>query len=71
MERTQLFAEVLEAVDQFASEEQETLMAIVQRRMAERGRKLPATDVQEARREFAEGFRHPSGADELMSEILS
>jgi hypothetical protein len=53
MERTQPFAAVLEAVDQLSSDEQKTLVAIVQRRMAERGRKPLAADVQEARREAA------------------
>jgi hypothetical protein len=71
MERSQPFAEVLEAVDQLTSDEQETLVAIVQRRMAERGRKLLAADVQEARREFTAGLCRPASADELMNEILS
>ncbi len=71
MERTQLFAEVLEAVDQLSSDEQETLVTIVQHRIAERGRKQLAADVQEARREFEAGLCRPSSADELMNEILS
>ena len=71
MECTLPFAEVLEAVDQLSSEEQETLVAIVQRRMAERGRKRLISDVQEAQREFAEGRCRPSSVDELMNEILS
>ncbi len=56
MDRTQPFAEVLEAVDQLSSDEQETLVAIVQRRMAERGRMQLAADVQEAQGEFAAGL---------------
>jgi hypothetical protein len=71
MDRSQPFAEVLEAVDQLTSEEQETLVAIVLRRISERGRKRLAADVQEARREFEEGLCRPSSADELMDEILS
>ena len=71
MERAQPFAEVLEAVDQLSSDEQAALVAIVQRRMAERGRKLLASDVHEARREFTEGRCRPSSADELINEILS
>jgi hypothetical protein len=71
MERTQPFAEVLEAVDQLSWDEQETLVAIVQRRMAERGRQRLAAEVQEARREFAQGLCRPSSVDELMNEILS
>ena len=71
MERRQSFAEVLEAVDQLSSDEQETLVAIVQRRIAERGRHRLAAEVQEARREFAQGLCQPSRADKLMNEILS
>lgn len=71
MERTQPFADVLEAVGQLSPDEQETLVAIVQRRMAERGRKFLAADVQEARRELAAGLCQPSSVDELMNEILS
>jgi hypothetical protein len=71
MDRSPPFAEVLEAVDQLSSDEQETLVAIVQRRMAEHNRKQLIADVQEARREFAAGLCRPSSADELMNEILS
>lgn len=71
MDRTQPFAEVLEAVDQLSSDEQETLVAIVQHRMAERGRMQLAADVQEAQGEFAAGLCQPSTPDELMNEILS
>ena len=72
MERSLPFAEVLESVDLLSPEEQETLVDILQaRRMAERGRKRLAAEVQEAQREFAEGHCRPSSADELMDEILS
>ena len=65
------FAEVLEAVDQLSSEEQETLLEIVHRRIAERGRKRLAAEAKEARQEFADGLCRPVNADELMDEILS
>ncbi len=71
MERSLPFAEVLEAVDQLSPEEQETLVEIVHRRMAERGRKQLTVEIQEAQREFAEGRCRPSTVDELMDEILS
>jgi hypothetical protein len=71
MDRPQPFADVLESVDRLTSEEQEALVAIVQRRLSERGRKRLADDVREARREFAEGLCRPAGVDELMDEILS
>ncbi|MGE0827048.1 MAG: hypothetical protein AB7G75_25650 [Candidatus Binatia bacterium] len=71
MEQLIPFGEVLEAIDQLSLDEQETLLDIVQRRVAERGRKLLAAEIQEARREFAAGGCHPATADELMEEILS
>jgi hypothetical protein len=71
MEQLMPFGEVLEAIDQLSLDEQETLLDIVQRRIAERGRKLLAAEIQEARQEFAAGRRQPTTADELMKEILS
>ncbi|MGA2700671.1 MAG: hypothetical protein ABSH35_06190 [Isosphaeraceae bacterium] len=71
MEHSLPFAEVLEAVDRLTWEEQETLVAIVNRRITERGRKRLIAEVQEAQREFAEGLCRPSTTDELMDEILS
>jgi 16S rRNA C1402 N4-methylase RsmH len=64
------FGEVLEAVDRLTSEEQEDLAAILQRRLAERGRKRLAEDVREARREFDENACRSATADELIGEIL-
>jgi hypothetical protein len=64
------FGEVLEAVDQHSADEQETLAAILQRRLAEQGRKRAAEEVREARREFAAGARRPVEIDDLMREIL-
>jgi len=52
MEQLMPFREVLEAIDQLSLDEQETLLDIVQRRIAERGRKLLAAEIQEARQEF-------------------
>ncbi|MFI5459865.1 MAG: hypothetical protein ACHRXM_30970 [Isosphaerales bacterium] len=64
------FGEVLEAVDRLTPEEQMDLAAILQRRLAERGRMHLADDVREARHEFVGGACLPTTADELMREIL-
>ncbi len=64
------FGEVLEAVDHLSQEEQEELIAIVQRRLVDAARQRLAADIQEARREFAEGRCSPATPDELMREIL-
>lgn len=71
MEQTIPFGDVLEAIDKLSLEEQETLMDIVQRRIAQRGRKLLAAEIQEVRQEFVAGRCRPVTADELMKEILS
>jgi hypothetical protein len=71
MDHTSPFAEVLEAIDRLAAEEQEALIEIVRRRVSERERKRLAHDVEESRREFEQGRCRPSSVDDLMDEILS
>jgi len=71
MEQTIPFGEVLDAIDKLSQEEQETLLAIVQHRIAERGRKQLAAEIQEVRQEFAASRCQPATVDELMKEILS
>jgi hypothetical protein len=66
-----LFGDVLEAVDNLSLEEQETLIDILHRRVIERARKRLAAEIQEARREFADGRCRPTTTDEIMEEILS
>jgi hypothetical protein len=64
------FRDVLEAADHLSQDEQEELISILQRRLVDAARQRLATEVQEARREFAEGRCSPATPDELMSEIL-
>jgi hypothetical protein len=71
MDRSLPFAEVLDAVDQLSTEDQETLVEIVRRRVAERVRKQLAAEIQEAQHEFAQGKCRPSSVDELMGELSS
>lgn len=63
------FGEVLEAADQLSREEQEELIAILHRRLAQAARQRLVAEVQEARQEFAEGRCSPVTPDELMREI--
>jgi hypothetical protein len=65
------FGEVLEAADNLTLEEQEELMDVLARRIAERRRGLLARDIRNARSEFRKNRCRPSTPDELMSEILS
>ncbi len=64
------FGEVLEAADRLSRDEQEELIAILNRRLAQAARQRLAAEVAEARREFAEGRCSPATPDELMREIL-
>jgi hypothetical protein len=64
------FGEVLEAADQLCPDEQQALIAILCRRLAQAGRRQLAAEVQEARQEFATGQCRTVTPDELMREIL-
>ena len=64
------FGEVLEAADQLSHDEQEELISILHRRLAQAARQRLVAEVQEARQEFAEGRCSPATPDELMREIL-
>jgi len=70
MENT-AFGEVLEAVGELSPDEQETLLVIVRRRLAEQERKRLAKDIREAREEFAQGRCAPATVEDLMKEIMS
>jgi len=52
-------------------EEQETLIDILNRRLADRRRSELAKDVQDAQQEFQRGGCEPKTPDELIKEILS
>ena len=64
------FREVLEAADHLSQEEQEELIAILHRRLAESARQRLSGEVQQARQEFADGRCLPATPDALMREIL-
>ena len=70
MAQEMLFSEVLEAADQLSPEDQQALIAILHRRLAQAGRQQLAADVQEARAEFAAGHCQPATPDDLLREIL-
>jgi hypothetical protein len=53
-----VFADVLDAAEQLDPEAQAELVAVLTRRLAERGRDRVAESVAEARREFAAGDLH-------------
>ena len=60
------FDEVLDSVEQLDPEAQAELVAVVGRRLAERGRTGVAERVAEARREMAAGLGRPATATEIV-----
>jgi ribose 1,5-bisphosphokinase PhnN len=65
------FADALDAAEQLDAEAQAELIAILSRRLAERGRERLADVVAQARREFAAGQCQPTTAEELLREAQS
>ncbi len=65
------FDEALAAVERLAPDDQETLIEIVRRRLAEQGRLRVVASVRQAREEFKNGECQATTPDELMREILS
>jgi len=65
------FHVVVDAADRLTLEEQETLVADLNRRLADRRRAEPAADIRQAQREFERGVLQPTTPDEIMKEILS
>ena len=65
------FHVVVEAADHLTEEEQETLIELLNRRLADRRRAQLVTDIQEAQREFQSGALRPTTAADIMLEILS
>jgi hypothetical protein len=63
------FDELLEAVEDLPDDAQAELVDVIRRRLAERGRKRVVAEVQQARREFAEGRCSTTTVDDVMREI--
>jgi hypothetical protein len=66
-----VFAEVLDAAEQLDTDAQAELVAVLSRRLAERGRERVAAAVAQARREFAAGQCQAMTAEELVREASS
>ena len=65
------FADALEAAEQLDADAQAELVAVLSRRLAERGRERVAAAIAEARREFAAGQCRPMTAAEIVREAQS
>ncbi len=62
------FSDVLDAAEQLDADSQAELLAVLSRRLAERGRERVVDAVAQARREFAAGQCQPMTASELVRE---
>jgi ribose 1,5-bisphosphokinase PhnN len=62
------FADVLDAAEQLDVDAQAELVAVLSRRLAERGRERVAATVAQARLELAAGQYQPMTAAEIMRE---
>ena len=65
------FSDVLEAAEHLDAEAQSELVAVLTRRLAERGRERVAATVAEARREFAAGQCQAASVADLIREAQS
>lgn len=66
-----LFYEVVDAADALSEEEQEALIDLIRRRLAERGRERLIEDVRLANEEFEAGKCRVMTVDEIMREATS
>ena len=71
MSQLSVFSDVLEAAEHLDAEDQSELVAVLTRRLAERGRERVAVTVAEARREFAAGQCEVTSASDLIREAQS
>jgi hypothetical protein len=71
MSQPVVFSDILEAAEQLDADAQIELVAVLSRRLAERGRELVAATAAQARREFAAGQCQAMTAAELMREAQS
>ncbi len=65
------FYVVVEAADRLTVEEQQTLVTVLTRRMANRRRADLALDIREAQKEFDRGSLRPKTPDQIVKEIFS
>ncbi len=70
MSQPTMFADVLDAAERLDEDAQAELVAVLSRRLAERGRERVAATVRQARSEFAAGQCEALTAAELVREAL-
>ena len=71
MSERNAFADILEAAEQLDLEDQSELVAVLSRRLAERGRERVTATVAEARRELVAGECQPMTAAQIVRDAQS
>ena len=64
------FAEAVEAAGRLTDEDQAALVGLLQRRLAEAGRRQVAADVRDANAEFAAGGCRPASPEDILRDVL-
>ena len=65
------YGQVLDSIETLPDEQQESLMDIVRKRLAERRRAALVKSVGEARKEFKAGKLRPATPAEIMRKVLA
>ena len=65
------YGQVIDSIEALPEEQQESLLELVRRRLAERRREALAKSVQEARKEFKTGKLRPASPAEIMRKVLA
>lgn len=65
------YGQVLDSIEALPEEQQESLVNIVRRRLAERRRAALVKSVAEARKEFKSGKLRPATPSEIMRKVLA
>jgi hypothetical protein len=65
------YGQVLDSIEALPEDQQESLLDIVRKRLAERRRTALVKSVGEARKEFKSGKLRPATSSEIMRKILA
>jgi transcriptional regulator CtsR len=65
------YGQVIDSIEALPDEQQESLLELFQKRLAERRRQALIKSVQEARKEFKAGKLRPASPAEIMRKVLA
>ena len=65
------YGEVVDSIESLSDDQQESLLQLVQRRLAERRREALVKSVHESRKEFKAGKIRPAVPTDIMRKILA